>query len=385
MGHVKDRWTSPGNNGRRVHNDRWGKGRRWQARWTDRAGDEHAQTFSTKDAADAHLRSVDLGTAPADARGLTFRVYAEQWQASQLHWRPATVQAVNGVMAKMLLPELGDLELVEMTRAHVQAAVVRWSEHYAPSRVKTAYGYVASIYKHALDDRLVAFTPCIRVSLPEDHKVRVRPMLTGQVLQLRDTIAPHYRHAVEFVAATGLRGGEWRGLTLDRIDLDSGELRIDRQLIDRTVDCAPVFGPPKTPASERTLELPVPAADALRAQLRDYPVSNPWGLLFVGRTGRAITRKDASDVWRFGVNGLGLKPRSGWHDLRHYCASLLIAAGLSPTAVADWLGHDDPSITLQTYSHLWPTDHARIVAVLDAQLGIFRSPAIDGPETDQAA
>ena len=55
----------------------------------------------------------------------------------------------------------------------------------------------------------------------------------------------------------------------------------------------------------------------------------------------------------------------GWHQLRHHHASLLIAAGLSPVAVAHRLGHKDATETLQTYAHLWPNDDERMVAASD--------------------
>lgn len=60
---------------------------------------------------------------------------------------------------------------------------------------------------------------------------------------------------------------------------------------------------------------------------------------------------------------------TGWHLLRHYHASLLIAAGLSPAAVAARLGHADVSETLGTYAHLWPSDQDRAVAAVEAELG----------------
>lgn len=370
MGHVKDRWTRPGGNGRRVHNDRWGKGRRWQARWTDRAGREHALTFSTKDAADAHLRRAETGIHVQNGQRLTFRAYAESWLESQLHHREQTAESTARKFRTMLLPQLGGMMLDEVERGDVQRAVGVWAKTYAPSTVEIAYGYVATLYKHAIQDRLVSFSPCVRISLPEDPKTRMRPLRTEQVLAIRANMTARYKHAVEVVAGTGLRGGEFRGLTLDRIDMDTGLITIDRQLIrSATGTCEPVFGPPKTDAGYRTLEMSDPVHDAIKAQMEEYPVTNPWGLLFTNRMKHPVTRADAGDAWRNAVAGLGLPARSGWHALRHYCASLLIAQGLSPTAVADWLGHDDPAETLRTYSHLWHTDRTKILAALNAELG----------------
>ena len=54
------------------------------------------------------------------------------------------------------------------------------------------------------------------------------------------------------------------------------------------------------------------------------------------------------------------------HDLRHHCASVLISAGCSIRAVSGFLGHKNASETLDTYSHLMPSDTHRITAAIDA-------------------
>ena len=47
---------------------------------------------------------------------------------------------------------------------------------------------------------------------------------------------------------------------------------------------------------------------------------------------------------------------AGWHALRHHCASVLIAQGLSVTAVAAVLGHS-PGECLRTYAAWWPSEN----------------------------
>jgi integrase len=44
----------------------------------------------------------------------------------------------------------------------------------------------------------------------------------------------------------------------------------------------------------------------------------------------------------------------GMRALRHFFASVLLDAGESIKAVADYLGHSDPGFTLRTYTHLMP-------------------------------
>ncbi|MBA3844183.1 MAG: tyrosine-type recombinase/integrase [Actinobacteria bacterium] len=49
----------------------------------------------------------------------------------------------------------------------------------------------------------------------------------------------------------------------------------------------------------------------------------------------------------------GLPSSLTFHDLRHAAASRLIGARLDPVTVATVLGHEDPTVTLRVYAHLW--------------------------------
>ena len=44
--------------------------------------------------------------------------------------------------------------------------------------------------------------------------------------------------------------------------------------------------------------------------------------------------------------------RIRYHDLRHSCASLLLANGVPMKQIQEWLGHSDFSTTANVYAHL---------------------------------
>ena len=54
-----------------------------------------------------------------------------------------------------------------------------------------------------------------------------------------------------------------------------------------------------------------------------------------------------------------------FYDLRHTCASLLIAQGASIKAVQAQLGHATASITLDTYGHLFPSEMEALADCLE--------------------
>jgi site-specific recombinase XerD len=55
-----------------------------------------------------------------------------------------------------------------------------------------------------------------------------------------------------------------------------------------------------------------------------------------------------------GLTRAGLRDQR-FHDLRHACASLLLAQGVEPRTVIEALGHSQISLTMDTYSHVMPT------------------------------
>lgn len=76
------------------------------------------------------------------------------------------------------------------------------------------------------------------------------------------------------------------------------------------------------------------------------------GLVFTSTLGTPL---DASRLRQRSFHPLldqaGL-PRTRFHDLRHTCATLLLAQGVHPKLVQEQLGHSQISVTPDTYSHV---------------------------------
>jgi len=58
-----------------------------------------------------------------------------------------------------------------------------------------------------------------------------------------------------------------------------------------------------------------------------------------------------------------------FHDLRHSAASILLSMGVNPKVIQELLGHSEMSITLGTYSHLFPTMQVEAMGKWDAVFG----------------
>jgi integrase len=78
----------------------------------------------------------------------------------------------------------------------------------------------------------------------------------------------------------------------------------------------------------------------------------------------------------------GLPEALRLYDLRHSCASLLIAQSASVKAVQAQLGHATASITLDTYGHLFPSEMEALADRLEqARMAALVSGS--GPSADQ--
>lgn len=384
MGHVVDRWTVPNPaTGKRVKGPRHGQGKRWLARWPEADGRERSKAFAAKDAAVAHLADVDTaqraGTYVRPSR-VTFRAYADGWLAAQLHHRPGTATTARRRLTNHAYPAFGGVPIGQVTRADVQAMIVAASGDLAASTVRLLHVYVRAVFAAAAEDRLIRDSPCRRIRLPEVPPKSVDPLSVEQVRTLAGALVDvrddgdgrrgrrlgHLQAMLLVGAATGLRPGELRAVTADRLVGDA--VRVDRQLDRAGHGSVPVFGPLKTKASYRVVPLAPSTVKVLGEHVERYG-PGPAGLVFCKPGGFVVDRKHLAYAWEVASAGMGLPPRTGWHDLRHHHASLLIGAGLSPRAVADRLGHADPSETLRTYAHLWPSDQQRILDAVEVSYG----------------
>lgn len=351
------------------------KGNRWRARYRTPDGKSRGQVFDRKVDADRFLTSQEHRKLTGEyvdpsAGRITLKAYAEAWRTAQVQHRPNTAALVEGHLRVHVYPALGDRPIGSIRPSEVQAWVKDRADHLKPATVRLVYGYLRSVMRAAVDDRVITRDPCTKIRLPKIDRGRVVPLEVAQVDAITATLPARYRALVTLAAGTGLRQGECFGLTVDRVDFLRRTIRVDRQLI-----LAPGqpwrFAPPKTAASVRTVPMPKTVGDALAAHLAALPAGDD-GLIFTNEAGGPIRRSSFAIAWRAAVKAAGLEGGARFHELRHFYASLLIRYGESVKVVQERLGHASAKETLDTYSHLWPDSEDRTRAAIDSVLGASR-------------
>lgn len=77
--------------------------------------------------------------------------------------------------------------------------------------------------------------------------------------------------------------------------------------------------------------------------------------------GNLITPNFVTDHFRFMVKKHNLK-KLRFHDLKHSCASLLLANGISMKQIQEWLGHSTYNVTVHiSYGHTYQSSYISII------------------------
>ena len=176
--------------------------------------------------------------------------------------------------------------------------------------------------------------------------------------------------------ALGLRQGEALGLRWQDVDLEAGLLHV-RVALQRLPNESPRLVEPKTRQSRRSLPLP----GVVTTQLRDHRArqqaeralagaawpEDDWDLIFTTARGGPMSAVTLTKQFKRHLAAIGL-PDMRFHDLRHSCASLLVAQGVHPRVVMEILGHSTIALTMNTYSHVLPAAQRQAADAMDRLL-----------------
>jgi integrase len=172
--------------------------------------------------------------------------------------------------------------------------------------------------------------------------------------------AMHGPHDLITLTYAGIRWGEMAAIRVRDLNAEAGTIHVSQSLAEVGGDL--VFDTTKT-HRDRVVGVPTFLIDRLVIRADGLA---PDALLFTTRTGRPLRLSNwHSQVWRPAVKASGSPPALRPHDLRHFCASILIRSGASPVLVARQLGHSSPRVTLDVYSHLFPHELDGIAQRLD--------------------
>lgn len=355
---------------------------RWRARYRDGGGKEHARHFPRKIDAQQWLDEVTASIVTGryvdpKAGKITFAQWFEQWAAAQVWARGTQLKAEQALAAATFR----DTQIRAILPSHIQAWVKGMSSRLAPSTVKVYYNLVGSAFRAAVTDKVIAENPCVRAKLPRERRREAAmaiptPEQVGKALEAApEWFAPY----VAVCAFAGLRLGEAAGLQLADVDFLRRTVSVSRQIQGNTKASAEVV-PPKH-GSERNVYVADELVQILARHVETVGVFGKEQWLF-GIGGTYFNRNSAGDHWRQVREAAGLGEFT-LHDLRHFYASGLIADGCDVVTVQRALGHAKPSITLNTYAHLWPSAEDKTRTAGSRLIAAVLTTSADSPRTQE--
>lgn len=289
--------------------------------------------------------------------------------------RPPTSEGYEGHVHKHIVPVLGHIALANSTALNVQRQL---NEKVASGLAPRTVHYMHTVLRRALNQAVrrdhVARNVATLVGKPRAKTKEFVPLTPDKARTFLKAFRGDRLEALYTVAlAPGLRKREALGLSWDDVDFTSRQLSVFASM--QRVRGKRERVEPKAEKSRRRIALPEIVVTALRRhktrQLRERLLAGErrqeHGLVFTTTIGTPIDGRKINGYFKSILARAGLSPKR-FHDLRHTCASLLLAQGVHPRVVMDILGHSTIGLTMNSYSHVIPALQQEAVGLTRALL-----------------
>lgn len=327
---------------------------------------------------DAYLR--EHGGCNMDAANLKLADYLEQWlKDAEPKLSPNTIRGYREKMRNHILPyfRAKDIKLTDLRVQHLEifyAFLQQKEKRLSVTSVRHCHRILSKALHDAVRYEYIPGNPAEYAELPKQTKYEAKFLNYSQLQELLalfegDVLLP----VIQFLCFYGMRRGEALGLCWDMVDFEKNQFTITRTMMQSKGN--PLKESPKTNSSVRALPLSAPMRQLLLSLKERQETLTPLfpkayasnNLVFVWDDGSPITPNYLTSRFRKKVDQSDL-PQIRLHDLRHSVASNLLSGGSPVVDVQHWLGHSQPSTTLNFYAHADATSKQNVCQSIEAAL-----------------
>ena len=258
-----------------------------------------------------------------------------------------------------------NLTLRELKARHLQMFYSEMLRKVKPNTVIHYHAIIHSALKYAVKTDMLVQNVADKVDRPKKNSFQPVFLSAEEMQKMFEALRGTKLELPVLVAAFyGLRRGEVVGLKWDAIDFEQGTISVKRTVTSTIIDGKyQEFEQQsaKTKSSLRTLPLigsfreyfmQVKEAQELNKQVCGNCYNYEYdGFVFVDELGERMRPNYLTEYFPKYIAKHGM-PKMRFHDLRHSCASLLLANGVPLKQIQEWLGHSDFSTTANIYAHL---------------------------------
>ena len=279
-----------------------------------------------------------------------------------------TTYASYEMMAtRIIIPyfETLNIKLKELTTEDIQEFYSAQLERVSANTVIHYHAVIHRALKYAVKIKTIQSNPAVNVERPRKEKFIGRFYDKKEINTLFDIIQGHpLEVAIKLAAFYGLRREEIIGLKWTAIDFENNTLTIQHTVMECNLDGKHIEVASDTAKTDSSLRI-MPLVTNFRAMLlakkekqehyrklcgRSY-CKEYLDYIFVNEMGERWKPSYLSDGFKRILEQNDLR-RIRFHDLRHTCASLLLANNVPMKKIQEWLGHSDFSTTANIYAHL---------------------------------
>ena len=258
-----------------------------------------------------------------------------------------------------------NLTLRELEARHLQMFYSEMLRKVKPNTVIHYHAIIHSALKYAVKTDMLVQNVADKVDRPKKNSFQPVFLSAEEMQKMFEALRGTKLELPVLVAAFyGFRRGEVLGLKWDAIDFERGTISVIRTVTTITLDGKQTEieqQSAKTKSSLRTLPLigsfreyflQVKEAQELNKQICGNCYNHEYdGFVFVDELGERMRANYLTSAFPKFRESHGLR-RMRFHDLRHSCASLLLANGVPLKHIQEWLGHSDFTTTANIYAHL---------------------------------
>lgn len=258
-----------------------------------------------------------------------------------------------------------NLTLRELEARHLQMFYSEMLRKVKPNTVIHYHAIIHSALKYAVKTDMLVQNVADKVDRPKKNSFQPVFLSAEEMQKMFEALRGTKLELPVLVAAFyGFRRGEVLGLKWDAIDFERGTISVIRTVTTITLDGKQTEieqQSAKTKSSLRTLPLigsfreyflQVKEAQELNEQICGNCYNHEYdGFVFVDELGERMRANYLTSAFPKFLEDHGLR-RMRFHDLRHSCASLLLANGVPLKHIQEWLGHSDFTTTANIYAHL---------------------------------
>ena len=360
--------------------------------YTDSLGKRKTKWISTgltvkgnKKRAEAILMDARRNFNPEEPKvmngDILFADYMEQWlDIIKSSVAVPTFASYSTTVKRVVAPYFREKEITlkNLTAKDIQEFYMKELQRVSASSVIHYHANIHKALKYAVKIDLIDVNPADKVERPKKDRYVGSFYDADEVNALFEAAkGTKLELPILFGAFYGLRRSEAIGLKWDAIDFEQNTITIRHTVTSCDLDGKRVLvasDTTKTKSSMRTLPLVSFMRERLlalkeeqqenrrlcgRSYIKDY-----IGYVCVNEIGDLIKPHYVTESFPKLLKANGLR-HIRYHDLRHSCASLLLANGVPMKQIQEWLGHSDFSTTANIYAHL---DYSSKLTSADAML-----------------